>query len=158
MSEKLVRIIKVYIGTAAERAAMSTSGLAAGSTFEESDTGALYKWDGAAWFSSAKESVTISSTTAEDIGTPTCSKVTVAATTTQILAANTNRIYLQLTNNNQYDVWVKFGAAAVVGEGFLLKAYGGCYTATKDSIYQGAISGIGDGGSNDIAYVEGAST
>ncbi len=47
----VVRITRVqnYIGTAAERAAMSTIGLLAGSKFFESDNHFWYIWTGAAW-------------------------------------------------------------------------------------------------------------
>lgn len=49
MAEKLIRNKKEWIGTAAERVAMSTTGVQAGSTFEETDTGLTYKWSGTAW-------------------------------------------------------------------------------------------------------------
>jgi len=38
-----------YLGTAAERAALSTTGLVAFSTFWETDTKKGYVWDGSAW-------------------------------------------------------------------------------------------------------------
>ena len=41
--------IQNHIGTAAERAAMSTTGLPAGSTWIETDTASIYKWDGTSW-------------------------------------------------------------------------------------------------------------
>ncbi len=40
---------KRYIGTAAERAAMSTTGVPAGSKFTESDTSDTYVWNGSVW-------------------------------------------------------------------------------------------------------------
>ncbi len=46
-------VITTYVGTAAERAAMSTTGLKAGSTFEESDTYMKYVWSGSTWFISS---------------------------------------------------------------------------------------------------------
>lgn len=42
----LLSNIAVHLGTAAERAAMSTSGLLLGSRFGESDTGISYIWTG----------------------------------------------------------------------------------------------------------------
>lgn len=54
MAFKLVKDIQVYIGTAAERAAMDTTNVKAGSIFEESDTGSIYKFDGSSWFQAAK--------------------------------------------------------------------------------------------------------
>jgi hypothetical protein len=50
LAEKLIRNIQSWLGTAAERVAMSTTGVQAGSTFEETDTGLIYKWSGTAWF------------------------------------------------------------------------------------------------------------
>ena len=51
MAATLVTAIKNYIGTAAERVALSTTGLAAGSTFYESD-GFLQVYNGTAWIPS----------------------------------------------------------------------------------------------------------
>ena len=50
MAINLIQKIDKYIGTAAERAAMVTTTVTCGSTFEETDTGLLYKWSGSAWF------------------------------------------------------------------------------------------------------------
>jgi hypothetical protein len=63
MAIKLVKTIQGYIGTAAERIAMNTTSVFAGSTFEESDTGLKYKWDGSAWFTSSEESLTLAAGT-----------------------------------------------------------------------------------------------
>ena len=49
MAEKLIRNKKEWIGTAAERVAMSTTGVQAGSTFYETDTSNVYIYDGLAW-------------------------------------------------------------------------------------------------------------
>lgn len=49
MAAILITDIQKYIGTAAERAALSTTGLKAGSTFFETDTKLTYIWNGAAW-------------------------------------------------------------------------------------------------------------
>ncbi len=61
MAQTLVTNAQAHYGTAAERAAMSTSGLRVGATFEESDTRITYKWDLSAWaiisFSGAPENV-----------------------------------------------------------------------------------------------------
>ena len=47
-----ITTIQRHLGTAAERAAMSTTGLPIGSTFEETDTKLVYIWDPvtAAWY------------------------------------------------------------------------------------------------------------
>ena len=51
MAVKLISVIQNFQGTNAERLAMSTATLRAGSTFEEEDNnGNLYKWTGSIWF------------------------------------------------------------------------------------------------------------
>lgn len=47
--EDMVKGTRDYLGTAAERAALSTTGLVAFSTFWETDTKKGYVWDGSAW-------------------------------------------------------------------------------------------------------------
>lgn len=49
MAAILITVIKNYIGTAAERGTLSTTGLPAGSKFFETDNHLWYIWDGAAW-------------------------------------------------------------------------------------------------------------
>ena len=49
MAEILITRVQNYIGTAAERAAMTTTKLPAGSKFFETDNHLIYIWDGAAW-------------------------------------------------------------------------------------------------------------
>ena len=61
MTQSLVTNPQAHYGTAAVRAAMITTGLRLGSTFQESDTRITYKWDLSAWaiisFSGAPENV-----------------------------------------------------------------------------------------------------
>lgn len=49
MAVKMVTTVKRFIGTAAERAAMSITDIPVGSSFFESDTGVIYVFNGAAW-------------------------------------------------------------------------------------------------------------
>lgn len=49
MAEILITVVQNYIGTAAERAAMTTTALPAGSKFFESDNHLWYIWTGSAW-------------------------------------------------------------------------------------------------------------
>lgn len=49
MAVKMVTTVKRFIGTAAERAAMSITDIPVGSSFFESDTGLIYVFNGAAW-------------------------------------------------------------------------------------------------------------
>jgi len=78
MALKLVTNTQEYIGTAAERAAMTTAGVYVGSTFEETDTGLIYKWSGSAWFVSTNE--TVAATMADGANVTLGAKADAAAT------------------------------------------------------------------------------
>ena len=62
--------IERYIGTAAERAAQTTTGLPAGTTFFERDTGDMYKLDGAGVYGKVNTTVT-GEITVTDVATET---------------------------------------------------------------------------------------
>ena len=97
--------------------------------------------------------------TAQELAdTITSSNKDILVTSTLILAANTSRSFLSLTNNNEYDVWVNFGSAAIVGDGMLLGAYGGSILLDRSSITTKAIYGIASGGTNNIGTSEGVDT
>lgn len=49
MAYKLIRNPQEYIGTNAERIAMVTTEVKAGSSFYTTDTKTVYIWDGTAW-------------------------------------------------------------------------------------------------------------
>ena len=49
MAYTLITIIQRYIGTNAERVAMDTTGLKAGSSWFETDTSSRWVWSGSAW-------------------------------------------------------------------------------------------------------------
>lgn len=53
--------------------------------------------------------------------------VQAGTSTTELVAANVNRTYLLIQNDGATDVYLKFGADAVVGEGIRLNANGGSY-------------------------------
>lgn len=86
--------------------------------------------------------------------TVTNSNISVAVSNTTILSSS-SRTFMALTNNGAYDVWIAFGAAAVLNKGMLLSAYGGSVVMDKSSIYQGNVFGIAETTGTTIAYVEG---
>jgi hypothetical protein len=49
LAEKIIVAIQNFLGTNAERVAMTTTALKIGSTFLETDTGTNYKWNGTTW-------------------------------------------------------------------------------------------------------------
>ncbi len=79
------------------------------------------------------------------------------AVSTEILAANRSRQYAAITNNSVEDVWVSFGATAVVGEGILIQANGGALEIGEeyDNLFWGAVNGINAGaGAVNVAFLE----
>lgn len=86
--------------------------------------------------------------------TPTHSLVSVAVTTTPVVAANDARTALLLQNISDTDMYLKLGAAAVVGTGIKLTA-GQSYemAAQYGNLYRGAINAIHGGSSTKTLLV-----
>lgn len=89
------------------------------------------------------------------------SKTTVDNTTTEIIAAAERRGFTIYNPSSSIDLWVKLGAAAVVGEGMIVKAgtslilaYEGEWNTsiTRFASYNLAVNGIYASGSEDVAY------
>lgn len=84
-------------------------------------------------------------------------KVTIGSTTTKVVDANNGRKYLYLCNNSNEDISLKFGVAAVAGEGFIIKANGGYHSFYgRDFVpeMKGQLNAICASGSKDLAVVE----
>ena len=91
------------------------------------------------------------------VTTPTHTVVTVGATTTAALAANTSRIHALLINDSDEAVYIKLGAAAVLNAGIRLNANGGSYEMSEaaGNLYTGAINAICASGSKKLLITEG---
>lgn len=91
------------------------------------------------------------------ITTQTHTVVSVTTTTTQLLAANTNRLYVCLVNDSDEAIYIKFGVAAVLNEGIRLNANGGTYEMSKElgNLYTGSINAISVSGSKNMLVTEG---
>jgi len=89
--------------------------------------------------------------------TPTATQPSIAATTTTVLAANTNRLYALIVNDSVETVYIKLGAAAVLNQGIRLNALGGSYEMSKKfgNLYTGVINGIGTSGAAVLVVTEG---
>ena len=76
-------------------------------------------------------------------------KVTVGATTTEILAANGNREYALIQNDSDEVIYIAKGVAAVLNTGIRLNASGGSYEMSRllGNLSQGAVNGICTSGS-----------
>jgi len=88
-------------------------------------------------------------------GTPTT--VTVGATTTVALAANTNRIHALLINDSTETIYLKIGASAAMNQGIRLNAGGGNYSMSRreGNLNIGAINAICTSGSKILLVLEG---
>jgi hypothetical protein len=89
MSAILITTIQSWTGTRDERLGLSTTGINAGSNFEETDTNLKYKWDGSAWYLDPAESVSLSTLIAGEDQTNDVLKVE-QQFTYKNLAANAN--------------------------------------------------------------------
>ena len=80
-------------------------------------------------------------------GIATASNIRVGVTnsTTQLLAANSARKYAIIANNSGITIYLKMGAAAVVGEGLVLPS-GAVFQITNDNLWVGSINAIRSGG------------
>lgn len=82
--------------------------------------------------------------------------VTVDNVSTVVLAANPNRVGLDLTNLSAPSeaISLGFGDAAVAGEGKVLTAYGSTYHMGTDNLYLGDIYAICPSGGMELAVSE----
>lgn len=87
-------------------------------------------------------------------GSAPTAKVTVGATSTAVVSANTDRIGLILTNDSDEVIYLAFGAAAVLNQGARLNAGGGSCTLDRNLGYTGAVTAICTSGSKNLCVVE----
>lgn len=91
------------------------------------------------------------------VTTPTHTKKTIAITTTEVLAANTNRKWALFVNDSDEVIYIKLGANAVLNEGIRINASGGSFEMSSNigNLYTGAINGICTSGSKTLLVTEG---
>lgn len=75
-------------------------------------------------------------------------------TSVELLAANPNRLYAEITNNGAHDLWLGFGEAAVVGQGACIRR-NGMRNFVGNELYLGAIYAITDQGTVETQVIEG---
>ena len=81
--------------------------------------------------------------------------VIVAAVSTLVLAANTNRGEVDLVNDSDETIYLAFGAAAVMNSGKRLNVQGGSYHMGPENLWHGTIYAICDGGDANLCVSEG---
>lgn len=87
----------------------------------------------------------------------TQTKVAIGNTTTKVLDANTNRVYVCLINDSDEVMYLKFGASAVSGEGYRVNAGGGSLEIFAREMfpeYLGQVNAICASGSKSMCVVE----
>ncbi len=78
----------------------------------------------------------------------------VAGATTQVLAANPNRIGAEFVNDSSAVIYLARGNDAVVGSGIRLNPKGGSYGMGTDNLFLGIINAISDGDEANLTVSE----
>lgn len=86
--------------------------------------------------------------------TPTNTRPVISNTTSVLVAANPNRKYLSIFNQNNKNVYIKFGANAVLNQGITI-APQTLFEITALNLYTGQINAIIAGSSVNIEVCEG---
>lgn len=86
--------------------------------------------------------------------TATNTNVSVATSSTAILAKNTARNHAIIINDSSNVIYLGLGTAAVANKGIRLNASGGSYEINGDNLFIGAINGIAVGGSSNVTVLE----
>lgn len=76
-------------------------------------------------------------------------------TSTEAIAANSNRKYALLVNDSDTDMYLALGKAAVVGEGIRLNKKGGWYEITAINLFTGAVNAICATAGKNLTTMEG---
>ena len=86
----------------------------------------------------------------------TTTKVSVGATSTAVLSANSDRKYFALVNDSNEDIYVDLSGTAVMNEGIRLSASGGSLVMEiGNAMYTGAVSAICSSGTKNLTVTHG---
>ena len=91
----------------------------------------------------------------EKIGTMPSIAATMGTTSALVLGSQANRVFSQMINTSDADIYLGFGEAAVFGHGALLVAKGGTYTVDWENLWLGAINGISNGANKIVSTIDG---
>jgi len=91
---------------------------------------------------------------AEEVSSIANFNVSIGTSSTQVLAANSNRKLLILVNDSDEAIYVSLGATATLNNGIRLNASGGAL-ALDNPIYKGVVNAISANGSKTLVGAEG---
>ena len=86
--------------------------------------------------------------------TATNSKVTVAATTTEVLEADDTRVFARITNDSDEVIYLALGEDAVMNKGIRLNAGGGNFEINATNMFRGTVNAICLSGSKNLCFTE----
>lgn len=75
------------------------------------------------------------------------------AGSTQLLAANSRRLYAEIVNSSDVGVWLNFGAAAVIGTGIYLGPNGWSYEINSENMWRGTVTAIAAAGAGKVVGI-----
>lgn len=84
----------------------------------------------------------------------TTTTTTVSAVSTEVLAANVNRVGATVVNDSGDSIYLSLGGTAVVNTGQRLNANGGVLTIDESFMYTGAVNAISVAGSHKVLAVD----
>ena len=91
---------------------------------------------------------------ADEVSSITNFNVSIGTSSTQVLAANSNRKLLILVNDSDEPIYVSLGGTATLNNGIRLNASGGAL-ALDNPIFKGIVNAISANGSKTLVGAEG---
>jgi hypothetical protein len=91
---------------------------------------------------------------ADEVSSITNFNVSIGTSSTQVLAANSNRKLLILVNDSDEPIYVSLGTTATLNNGIRLNASGGAL-ALDNPIFKGVVNAISANGSKTLVGAEG---
>jgi len=89
------------------------------------------------------------------VSSATTTKVSVGATDTQVLVANSARKFAVFVNDSDTVIYLDLSATAVINEGIRLNANGGSYEINLLNLYTGEVSAISSVATKNLCVTEG---
>ena len=107
----------------------------------------LWLWDTAnnAWVKAPAQVAT----------TSTITRTLVGVASTNVLAANANRIFAELVNDSDNVIYLALGTPAVMNRGIRLNANGGEFEIGLTNLYTGAVTAIAGVAASNLTVSEG---